>query len=794
MLKNYFKVAFRNLWRHRVYSLINILGLTVGMTACFLIFLYVRFELSYDSMHSKAGRIYRIICDIKTPTETMKTGGPSWAVGPHLMGGDFPQVEASVRITGDELLVRKGNIKFQEKQSLYADSLFFQMFDFKLIKGNPKTALNEPLSLVFSESAVKKYFGNQDPIGQTVLLTGDGFTAKITGVMQDMPENSQFKADMLVSMTTLTRKFAPVIDDQWSDYGNTTYVLLKSGSNATAFTKQLPAFLERKNGTEMKQLNMYPTLMLEPLRDVYLRSTRDGSKTGNINNVYIFSIVAVFILLIACFNFINLTTARSAERAKEVGIRKVVGAGKQQLTWQFIGESIIICIIAFGITLAAAAIFLPSFNLLAGKTISNGIFQNRVFIGILFLASIGIGLLAGIYPALVLSSFKPVSILKGRFSTGTRGILLRKGLVVSQFTISIALIISTIIVYNQMNYMRLQDLGFSKDQEVVINSNGDPAKETFMHAIRTLPDVKSVTMSSSVPGGGNPGAYSQIQNVKGVMQIANLDLYFVDFGYLKQFDMKMAAGRMFSRDFMTDTAQAMILNEAAVKMFGYHSPQDAVGRNFDQWGRKGKIIGVVKDFHFRSLQEVIKPLSMRIEPNGCNLIAIKVSSNHLPATIKTIESKWNSLIPARPFDYFFLDEFFDKQYRTEQRFGKLFMNFAILAIIISCLGLLGLASYSTLQRTREIGIRKVLGATVPNIVNLLSKDFLKLVAVAIIIASPISWFAMHAWLQDFAYRISIGWWVFLVAALTAVLIAMLTVSFQAIRAAVSNPVISLRTE
>jgi putative ABC transport system permease protein len=407
---------------------------------------------------------------------------------------------------------------------------------------------------------------------------------------------------------------------------------------------------------------------------------------------------------------------------------------------------------------------------------------------------LAIGLLAGIYPALVLSSFKPVTVLKGRFSTGTKGILLRKGLVISQFTISIALIISTIIVYNQMSYMRQQDLGFSKDQMLVIDTYGDPAKQSFMQTIATLPNVKSVTMSSSVPGGGNPGAYSKIQNVKGEMQIANLDLYFVDWDYIKQFNIKMAAGRDFSRDFQTDTTQAMILNEAAVKQFGYHSAKDAVGRDFDQWGRKGKIIGVMKDFHFKSLQQEIKPLSMRIEPNGCGLVSIKVSANNLPATITAIENKWNKLIPARPFSYFFLDEFFDTQYKSEQRFGKLFLNFAILAIIISCLGLLGLASYSTMQRTREIGIRKVLGATIPNIVNLLSKDFLRLVAIAIIVASPIAWFAMHKWLQDFAYRIPISWWVFVVAAVTATLIAIFTVSFQAIRAAVSNPVNSLRTE
>jgi putative ABC transport system permease protein len=367
-------------------------------------------------------------------------------------------------------------------------------------------------------------------------------------------------------------------------------------------------------------------------------------------------------------------------------------------------------------------------------------------------------------------------------------------LVIAQFTISIALIIGTIIVYNQMNYMRSQDLGFSKDHMMVIDTNGDPAKKTFQQSVAGLPGIKSTAMSGSVPGGGNPGAYSEIENRKGDLQIANLDLYFVDFDYINQYKIKMVAGRGFSRAFATDTTQAMVLNEAAVKMFGYTSPQLAIGKRFKLWGREGKIIGVMKDFHFRSLQEVIKPLSMRIEPDGCNLVSVNVSSANLPATIAAIENKWKTLIPNRPFSYYFLDEFFDRQYRSEERFGKLFLNFAVLAIFISCLGLLGLASYSTMQRTKEIGVRKVMGASVSTIVNLLSKDFLKLVLISFFIAAPLSWFFMHQWLEDFAYRINISWWVFVVAGVTAALIALFTISFQAVRAAITNPVKSLRTE
>jgi len=793
MFKNYFKIAFRNLWRHKIFSFINIMGLAVGMTACFLIFLYVRFELSYDSFHTKGDRAYRITADIKTPTEVINADRPAWAVPPNIKE-EFPEVESFVRIARDEILVKRGDIKFQETNAAWVDSAFFHVFDFKLIKGNSQTALRHPFSIVFSESAAKKYFGKENPMGQTIMITGESFPATVTGIMQDLPENSQIKADMLLSMTTRTQKLDSAADKQWGSYWPRAFILLKPGANSASLQKKFPAFLEKRNGTEMKKSQMVPTLFLEPIKDVYLYSTRDGQKKGNITNVYIFSIVAFFILLIACFNFINLTTARSAERAKEVGIRKVAGALKTQLSQQFIGESIILCLIAFILTFLLSWLLLPLFNQLAGKTVSSGIFENIPYLVVMLFAAIGIGLLAGIYPALVLSSFKPVVVLEGKFATGSRGIFLRKALVVAQFTISIGLIIATIIVYNQMSYMRNRDLGFNKDQMMVMDTYGDKGKDAFKEALMGLPNVKSVAMSSSVPGSGNSGAYSEIENTKGDLQIANLDLYFVDFDYINQFKIKMVAGRAFSGDYKTDTTQAMVLNEAAVKMFGYSSPQQAIGKRFKQWGREGKIIGVMKDFHFRSLQQPIKPLSMRIEPEGNSLVSVKLTGTNLPATISAIESKWKTFIPSRPFSYTFLDETFDEQYRSEERFGKLFLNFAILAIFISCLGLLGLASYSTIQRTKEIGIRKVLGASTTNIVNLLSKDFLGLIAISAVIAFPVAWFAMYKWLQDFAYRTGLSWWVFALAGILATLIALFTISFQAIKAAIANPVKSLRTE
>lgn len=792
MFKNYLKIAWRNLWRNKVFSFINVLGLTVGLTACFFIFLYVHFELSYDKFHTKGDRIYQVTCDIKTPSETIRGGITPWTFGPNIQH-DFPEVEAFARFRGANLLVKKGNVSFQEERSLFADSSIFRVFDFKLLKGDPATALKDVNNIVLSKSAVKKYFGEADPIGQTVLLTGDLTPATVTGVIADMPENSQIKADLLVSMSSLT-KMNPGLDRSWGNFGAMTFLLLKPNTNAAALVAKFPDFIERHNGNERREAKMFYTLGLEPLQKIYLYSTRDAYEKGSITNVYIFSVIAIFILFIACINFINLTTARSVERAKEIGIRKVVGATKQELIRQFIGECVLLCLIAFVLTVILFAALLPMFNLLAGKTISTGLWANGWYVLALFASAVTIGLLAGIYPALVLSSFKPVTVLKGRFATGTKGIFLRKGLVVTQFAISIALIIGTIIVYLQMHYMQNKDLGFAKSQMIVIDTHGDPAREALKEAVAGLPKVNSVSMSVGIPGGDNNGAYSEIQNKQGEMQVANLDLYDVDYNYLKQYNIKVVAGRAFSRDFGTDTTHAMIINETAAKLFGYATPEEALGRSFRQWGREGVIIGVIKDFHFRSLQENIKPLTMRLEPHDCDMLSVSVAGGDLSGTIRAMESKWRALMPNRPFNYFFLDEFFDKQYRTEERFGKLFFNFALLAIMISCLGLLGLASYSAVQRTREIGIRKVMGASVSDIVNLLSRDFLKLVLISFVIATPVAWYFMHKWLQVFAYRISIGWWVFAVSGIIALLIAIGTISYQALKAALADPVKSMRAE
>jgi putative ABC transport system permease protein len=793
MIRNYFKTAFRNLWKHKIFSFINLTGLAIGMTACFLIFLYVRFELSYDRVHKKADRIYRLVCDTKTPTETLYESITSAPMAINIKR-DFPEVEAVVRIEESSFLVRRGDIKFQEERSLYADSAFFSVFDFPLVKGDPRKALTAPLSIVLSESAAQKYFGSSDPMGQTLLLRGDNLVATVTGVMKDFPGNTHFRADMLLSMSTRTQKLNPDMDNQWGNFGYYSYLLLKEGTNAQRLQEKFPAFLERRNGKEMKESQMYYTLLLEPLKDVYLKSKRISPEKGSLSNVYIFSVIAIFILVIACINFVNLTTARAAERAREVGIRKVVGAARNRLIAQFLGESVLICLIAFLLTIFFCSWLLPPFNQLAGKTIAQSIFENSSYVITLLSLSIGIGLIAGFYPAMVLSGFQPITVLKGRFSSGRKGIVLRQGLVIGQFTVSIVLIAGTLIVYKQLHFMRSRDLGFAKDQMLVMNYYYDRNIQALKSEIDNIPGVLSTSLSSSMPGVSNNIAYSQIENKSGEMQIANLDVYFTDFDFLDQYKIKLIAGRTFSRDLKTDSTEAMIINEEAVKSFGYNSPRDIIGKRFSQWGREGTIIGVIRNFNFQSLHQVVKPLSVRIEPENWHYISIHVTSANLPATLNAIENRWKKAIPNRPFSYFFADEAFDRQYRTEERFGSLFLNFAILAIFISCLGLLGLASYSTMQRTKEIGIRKVMGANVTNIVNLLSKDFLKLVAIAILTASPIAWLTMNKWLQDFSYRIEISWWILALSGLAAIIIAVVTVSFQAIKAAMANPVKSLRTE
>jgi len=793
MLRNYLTIALRTLWRHRAFSVINILGLSVGMTAFFLIFQYVRFETSYDRFHSKADRIYRVVAETITPTETLPNGMATAPIAIN-MKKDFPEVEDAVRLGTDSYLIRLGDTKFQEPNSVLADSSFFDIFDFPLVEGDRRTALKEPMSIVLSQTTAKRLFGNANPMGRHLLLTAGSADVKVTGVMKDIPENSQIRANLIVSLSSNKMIYGqPTPDSEWTNHMYYTYLLLKPHTNPQALQAKFPVWMEMHNGRQMKQLQMHDSLILEPFPKVYLYSKYNGFVQGSISNVYIFSVIGAFILLLACINFINLTTARSTERAKEVGIRKVAGALRFQLAGQFIGESVVLSLVSFVLTMTLCALLLPLFNQLAGKIISTGIFSRPTDIVILFLLAVVVGLAAGFYPALVLSSFRPVRVLRGRFVTGGHGSLLRKGLVVFQFTISILLLIATAVVYTQVEYMRTRDLGFSREETIIIPTNGDVHKDVFRQSLTSLPGVLSTCYSSSVPGDDPTSAYSEMENSKGEIQKTNLDTYFVDFDFINQYGLKLKAGRGFSSGFPTDSTQAMVINETAARALGYSTPQAAIGRGFSQWGRQGKVIGVLKDFHYIGLQQPIEPMVMRYEPYF-GWISVKVSTHELPATVKAIGDKWTKAIPYRPYEYWFLNEWFDQQYRAQNRFGDLFFNFAALAIFISCLGLLGLASYNTLQRTKEIGIRKILGAGVSGIVNLLSVDFIKLVAIAFLIAAPLAWLTMDRWLSDFAYHTRIPWWVFAGAGAAAVVIAFITISFQAVRAATSNPVRSLRTE
>jgi len=796
MIKSYFTTAIRNILRHRVFSIINIIGLSIGMTAFFLIFQYIRFEKSYDRWHTKADRIYRVVPDVSTPSGTDHTMGRCTAPVALNLKKDFPGIENAVRMSTDDFLVRCGDRRFQEHYVLMADSSLFDIFDFQLLEGDKHTALTQPMSVVLSESTAKKYFGNSDPLGQHLLLTGAALDATVTGVMKDIPVNSQIKTNLFVSLSSNRHIYGQNTQDStWTrDYAYFTYILLKPHTDAAALQGKFPAWLDFHSGSQFKQMQVHDSLLLEPLTQIYLHTKREVAERGSIDNVRIFSVIGIFILILASINFINLTTARSVERAKEVGVRKAIGALRSQLSLQFIGESVILCLLAFILTVVLCGLLTPPFNQLAGKTISTGIFSNSSGPMTLLTLAVLVGVTAGIYPAAVLSSFRPVAVLKGRFVGGAQGAMLRKGLVVVQFGISILLLIGTAVVYSQLDFMRNGNLGFNKEQTIVIPTNSDKNFAVFKQSLSDLPAVLSSTYSSSVFGEGLFNAYTELQNRQGEMQKANLDLYTIDYDFIPQYGLQLVAGRNFSRSMPTDSTQAMIINESAARMLGYASPRQALGRQFAQWGRRGQIIGILKDFHYLSFKQEIKPMVMRIEPFGYYKLSVKLSTARLPETLRTIADKWSRAVPNRPFEYRFLDDIFDEQYRSESRFGRLFVNFAVLAIFISCLGLLGLASYNTLQRTRDIGVRKILGATPVAIIRLLSMEFLRLVGIAFLIAAPAALLVMHRWLAGFAYRVSIPWWIFAGAGATAILVAFMTIGFQSFRAATANPVDSLRSE
>ena len=809
MIKNYFNIAWRNLLKNKGFSAINIFGLAVGIACCLLITLYVNDELSYDNYHINKDRIYRLNLDVKFGGSEQSAATTSDLLG-SILKKDYPQVENYARLydSGPFLIKKSGAVNnIREEKILFADSSVFDVFTYPLLSGNAKTALTEPSTIVLSETAAKRYFGSQDPIGQ-VLNLDNKKDYKITGIMKDMPDNSHFKAEFFLSMKSLDYPWNSFLSNNFH-----TYIVLTKEAKPEAFDAYFnqivqkyisPEVVKAMGATidELTKSGSYYRYSMTPLKDIHLKSkqTLQLGINGDIQYVYIFSVVALFILLIACINFMNLSTARSAKRAKEVGVRKVLGSLRSQLMFQFFAECVMLSFFALLVALGLVFLLLPIFNDISAKTLSiNDLFSAKLS-AMIALLPIVVGVLAGIYPAIFMSSFEPIKVLKGRLTA--KGGSLRNVLVVFQFATSIVLIIGTVVIYRQINFIQQRNLGYDKSQVLVINDAYALDKQaiSFKEEVLKIKGVEKGTLTGylPVPSYRDNTIFfpeGQIDQTKGIQ----IGRWRIDYDYFETMGMQIKEGRNFSKDFGTDST-GIILNEAAVKLFGFNDPlsksvityDDSYNQN--QKTKTYRVVGVVKDFNYESLKNNIGALCLILSKNTGNVSFRLDANTDIASTVKQIETKWNLMAPGQPFNYSFMNESFNKVYKSEQRIGKISLAFAFFTILVACLGLFGLITFIAEQRIKEIGIRKVLGASVPNLVQLLSKDFIKLVVVSIVLASPIAWYVMNKWLQDFAYRTTIDWWIFALAGFMAVLIALLTVSFQAIKAAMANPVKSLRTE
>ena len=796
MIKNYLKIALRNLRRHPAYAFINVTGLAVGMACCLLILLFVRDELSYDRHHENADRIYRIVSDwgdFSVPS----TNPPVI----NRLGPDFPDVTIAL-LRSFDAQVRFEDLTFHEERLYFANPKVFEVFDIPVVRGNAETMLTEPGKVALTEETARKYFGDGDPVGQ-VILVDNQFEVEVVGVVEAMPEQSHFHYDFLVPWATLDLLIDFSNSMSWGNNSYFTYLLLPEGYAPETLETQLPAFIERHAGDNWNGAE----LSLQALTDIHLRSHHNAElePNSNVAYIYIFSIIAVFILLVACVNFMNLATARSAERAKEVGVRKVVGARRGQLVQQFLAESILLAGLALVLSVMLTAATLPAFRALSGKSIALSILDD----GFTLMAFLGIALLVGIvsgsYPAFVLSAFRPVAVLKSGYQGRGRGALLRKGLVVFQFVTSVCLIVGTMVVYNQLDYLREANLGFDKEQVVTIPLPNDALAGQyvpFKDALLQRSDVLNVTIASEgLPSELLNGSGTRLEGVRPDDPEARVPTRTVAVGhdFFETLGVPMQTGRSFSLDFPADSG-AFILNATAARMLQETFPEqiasvdEAVGQTIRLGGRTGPLVGITEDFNMSSLHEAIEPIIFFFNPNWYDHYLTRIQPGNFSATVAALGDTWAQFYPDWPFEFHFADQGFDAQYRAEERLGQIFTTFAILAIAIACLGLFGLASFTAQQRTKEIGVRKVLGASVGSIVVLLSKEFTKLVGIAFVVAVPIAYFAMDRWLQDFAYRVDIPVEVFVVAGLAALGIAWLTVSYQSIKSALTNPVESLRYE
>lgn len=795
MIKNYFIHAVKHLKKQKVFSLINILGLTVGISCCFLIFLFIANELSYDNFHKNGKDIYRVYRVGEKNGEKIEVPYLSPPFAPAL-ANDYPDaVKKVVRVMRDNNLISYNNVSFNEKNIYLTDSNFFEFFDFHLLSGDPSAVLKEPNSIVLTRSAAKKYFGKEDPIGKIVEFNKQQ-QLKVTGIAEDVPSNSHLQFDMIIPLELL-RPTQQEWFEQWPNNGLFVYVQLNPSVSPAQVEKQFPSFMDKYLGKYYAEAGFKMGLIIKPMKDIYFAPDKfDSVKHGSKKMVYIFMSIAALILIIACINFVNLSTARAADRSKEVGLRKVLGAVRKQLVGQFMLESVLFATVACLLSLGLAQLVMPAYSGLLGYDLPSYWTNPLTYIFIVAVILI-VGLLAGSYPAFMLSSFSPIESLKGKLKAGKKGAFFRKSLVVFQFGISVLLIICVITIISQMDYLKNTDMGFDKAQSMIVRlDNREIGRKAvqFKNEIKNIPSVESTSLMSGEPGGFHD-RYSFETESKPDEKLL-LSTEFTDLDFVKTLGLKVIAGRDFSSEFITDSAQAVIINRNAVAALGYNSPEQAIGKwikNISRDSLRRNIVGVVEDYHYASLKDPIGPLV--VSPGRDKRLAlIKLKAGGLQANIKSIRKVYTSFAPAYPFEYDFLDERFNQLYKTEANQESVLSIFSMIAIFIACLGLFGLASYTAVKRTKEIGVRKVLGSSVGNIVMLLSKDLMQPVLIGTLLVIPVGYYLMDKWLQDFAYRINIHWWIFIAAALIAVLIAFITISVQAIKAAVVNPVKSLRTE
>ncbi|HUR10897.1 MAG TPA: ABC transporter permease [Flavitalea sp.] len=803
MFENFVKQMWRNLWKHKSYSILNISGLAAGLTCFVFIVLWVSDELSYDRFNMNYDRIVRLTSVAKTETGVAESAVTSAPMAKALKD-DYPEVENTVRFRMREEIVTYNHQQVLQPGILVTDPSFFDVFSYSATRGDIETALSEPYSLMLTESTAKKYFGDKDPMGQTLLLnmydsTGRGAIYKITGILPDPPLNAHFTFNMLVSFKTIEVADPDVLTvDGWGDGSFYTYLLLKKGIDYRAFSRKISHFYGKYIGDLFKIWRPIYSYQLQPLSDIHLRShlQYEIATTGDIKQVYIFLTIGIFILLLAGINYTNLATARSAGRAKEVSVKKVVGAEKNQLILQFLSESVLTAMIALSLSFLFTLLLQPLFFQITGKNIS--VFSSPWLVVFLFAGTIFLGILSGIYPALILSAFKPAGILKGSFTSGVKGIRLRKTLVVSQFVITILLVTGLLIIYEQMSFIKNKNLGFDKDALLFLRVHGNTdvinGYNAFKTDIQSNPLVSGITTSNSLIAGGLAEGGAETVDSKGNPIQVNTARLRTDADYFSVYGIRLLAGKSFTEGAARDTVRQVLLNETAVRKFGWETPEAAIGRPFRMGNQNGIIVGVTNNFHFNSLLQTIEPLAIYPVSDRFSRITLKVDVQSASRVVAFLENAWKKHFPDALFDYDFFSSQIKNQYEAEERFSTIFLYFSILSLLIACLGLYGLISFTIFQKTKEIGIRKILGATAKRIAAMLSADFLLLVLLAFFISIPIAWMFMNKWLQDFAYRIKLEWWMFVVAGTLVLLIALLTISIQSIKAAVANPVKSLRTE